>query len=126
MSIFNDKFNEVIKHEGAVSIVTWSEENGVNVSNTWNSYLRVPTDGRLLIPAAGMKKTEKNVNLNNNVKLTLGTKEVQGLWGPGAGFLLEGTAEFIYEGKEYETMKELFPFMGRVLAVTVNKIKQTV
>lgn len=124
-NIFTEKFMEVIKYEGAVSIVTWSNL-GVNVSNTWNSYLRVPRDGRLLIPAAGMKKTERNVELNKEVKVTLGTKEVQGLWGPGAGFLLEGEAEFIYEGDEFELMKATFPFMSRVLAINVNKITQTV
>lgn len=125
MNIFNEKFNEVISYEGAVSIVTWSAEH-VNVSNTWNSYLRIPADGKLLIPAAGMNHTEKNVKLNKNVKLTLGSKEVQGLWGPGAGFLLEGTAEFVYEGPDYEMMKAAFPFMNRVLSVTVTSIKQTV
>ncbi len=124
-NIFTEKFMEVIKYEGAVSLVTWSTL-GVNVSNTWNSYLRVPRDGRILIPAAGMKKTEKNVELNKDVKVTLGTKEVQGLWGPGAGFLLEGQAEFIYEGAEFELMKEAFPFLSRVIAIDVNKIVQTV
>ena len=123
--IFNEKFMEVIKYEGAVSIVTWSNL-GVNVSNTWNSYLRVPRDGRILIPAAGMKKTEKNIELNKNVKVTLGTKEVQGIWGPGAGFLLEGEAEFVYEGDDFELMKDTFPFMSRVLAININKITQTV
>ena len=49
-NIFTEKFMEVIKYEGAVSLVTWSTI-GVNVSNTWNSYLRVPRDGRILIPA---------------------------------------------------------------------------
>lgn len=125
MNIFNEKFHEVASHEGAVAIVTWAEEN-VNVSNTWNSYLRMPKDGRILIPAAGMKKTEKNIGLNPNVKLTLGTKEVRGLWGPGAGFLVIGTAEFVYEGEEYEMMKEAFPFLSRVLAVNVASITQTI
>ncbi len=125
MTVFNEKFHEVVSHEGPVAIVTWAEEN-VNVSNTWASYLRIPKDGRLLIPAAGMKKTEKNIGLNPNVKLTLGTKEVKGLWGPGAGFLLVGTAEFLYEGEEYEMMKEAFPFLSRVLVINVDKITQTV
>ena len=100
-------------------------EIGVNVSNTWNSYLRIPRDGKLLIPAAGMKKTEKNVELNKNVKLTLSAKNVKGLWGMGAGFLLEGEASFIYEGEEFEMMKNLFPFMTRVLEIDAKKIIQT-
>jgi len=125
MDVFNEKFQSVIEDEGVVSIVTWANENA-NVSNTWNSYLRVIEDGRILIPAAGMNKTEANIKLNNNVKITLGSKKVQGLWGPGTGFLLEGTAEFLYEGKEFDMMKSIFPFMNRVLSITVNKIRQTV
>ena len=76
---------EILQHEGAVSVVTLSEI-GVNVSNTWNSYLRIPRDGKLLIPASGMKKTDKNVELNKNVKLTLSAKNVRGLWGMGSSF----------------------------------------
>ena len=78
-TIFNEKFMEILQHEGAVSVVTLSEI-GVNVSNTWNSYLRIPRDGKLLIPASGMKKTDKNV------ELTLSKKNVRGLWGMGSSF----------------------------------------
>ena len=56
MSIFNEKFFEVLKHEGVVSIVSW--RNGeANIVNTWNSYL-VIKDDRILLPAAGMHSTE--------------------------------------------------------------------
>lgn len=125
MSIFSDKFKEVVAKEGVVAIVTWAD-NEVNVANTWNSYLRMPQDGRLLIPAAGMHAIEKNIGLNNAVKLTLGSREVQGLIGPGAGFALEGKAEFIYEGPDYDMMKAAFPFLSRGLAITVTAIKQTI
>ena len=43
MSIFNEKFFEVLNHEGVVSIVSWG--NGeANIVNTWNSYLVVKDD----------------------------------------------------------------------------------
>ena len=36
MSVFNEKFFEVLNYEGVVSIVSWG--NGeANVTNTWNS-----------------------------------------------------------------------------------------
>ena len=50
---------------------------------------------------------------------------MKGLWGMGSGFLLEGEASFIYEGEEFEMMKNLFYFMTRVLEINVKKIIQT-
>ena len=58
--------------------------------------------------------------------LTLGSHEVEGKMGMGTGFVIDGTAEFLMEGAEYEMMKEAFPFLTRVLTVTPEKIRQTI
>lgn len=123
--MLNEKFYEVIEKEGVVSIVT-AGENEADVNNTWNSYLRITKDERILIPAAGMSSTERNISLKNQVKLTLGSKEVIGTIGPGAGFLIVGTAKFIESGEEFEMMKSSFPFLNKVLEITVTSIKQTI
>jgi hypothetical protein len=103
--------------------VSWGVEP--HVVNTWNSFLVVTEDERILIPAYGFRKTEKNVNVNNKVKLTLGTKEVLGHNNyQGTGFLINGTARYIASGKEYEVMKEKFSFLTRVLEITVDQAKQ--
>jgi hypothetical protein len=122
--LFTDKFLEVIGKEGVVSIVSCAD-NEAHVVNTWNTYLVIPNDGRLLIPAWAMRKTEKKTLKNNKVLLTVGSKEVIGRMGPGAGFLIEGTAKFISSGPEFEMMKAKFSFLTRVLEVTVTSIKQT-
>ena len=121
--MFTDKFFEVISDEGVVSIVTWTDE-GADVSNTWNSYLNIK-ENRILIPAAGMNKTQANIEKNPNVKLTVGSKEVMGKWAMGSGFLILGTAKFITSGEEFDSMKEKFPFLSRVLEITVSKVIQT-
>jgi hypothetical protein len=119
----SEKFHEVLKHEGVVSIVSWGVEP--HVVNTWNSFLVVTEDERILIPAYGFRKTEKNVNVNNRVKLTLGTKEVLGHNNyQGTGFLINGTARYIASGEEYDLMKEKFSFLTRVLEITVDQAKQ--
>jgi hypothetical protein len=121
-----EKFYEVLQHEGVVAIVSWGE-NEPHVVNTWNSYLVVTCDGHILIPAYGMRKTEKNVNVNNRVKLTLGSKEVMGYKDyQGTGFLIDGTACYIESGAIYDMMKEKFSFLTRVLDITVTDIKQTI
>jgi len=119
----SEKFHEVLQHEGVVSIVSWGVET--HVVNTWNSFLVVTEDERILIPAYGFRKTEKNVNVNNQVKLTLGSKEVLGHNNyQGTGFLINGTAKYVTSGDEYDMMKEKFSFLTRVLEVTVDKAKQ--
>ena len=119
----SDKFLEVLQHEGIVSIVSWGVEP--HVVNTWNSYLVVTEDERILIPAYGFRKTEKNVNVNSNVKLTLGSKNVLGYKDyQGTGFLINGTAKYIGSGDEFDFMKNKFSFLTRVLEITVDTAKQ--
>jgi hypothetical protein len=123
MSKLSEKFLEVIKHEGVVSIMSWGVEP--HLVNTWNSYLVVTEDERILIPAYGFRKTQKNVEINNKVKITLGSKDVLGYKDyPGTGFLVDGTASYIESGEEYDMMKSKFSFLTRVLVITVDKAKQ--
>lgn len=121
--MLNEKFYEVLKYEGVVSIVSWGNGNA-NITNTWNSYL-VVKDNKIMLPAAGMNSTEKDVNVNNRVKVTLGAREVMGYNNyQGTGFLIEGTAEFVESGEDYEMMKEKFPFLRKVLEISVVSAKQ--
>ena len=121
-----EKFYDVLLHEGVVAIVSWTDGEP-HVVNTWNSYLVVTDDERILIPAYGMRKTEKNVNVNNKVKLTLGSKEVIGFQNyQGTGFIIEGTAAYLESGATYEMMKEKFSFLTRVLEITVTSIMQKI
>jgi hypothetical protein len=122
--MLTEKFFEVIKREGVVSIVTCSN-NEAHVSNTWNSYLVIVERNKILIPAAAMIKTEENININPKVKLTMGTKEVMGYRYMGTGFLLEGTAKFLKYGEHFNMMREKYPFLTRVLEVSVDSCKQT-
>ncbi|MGL5000936.1 MAG: pyridoxamine 5'-phosphate oxidase family protein [Cetobacterium sp.] len=122
--MFNEKFLEVISKEGVVSIVTSGLE-GAHVSNTWNSYLTIVENNKILIPAAAMIKTELNINTNNNVKITLGSHEVMGYRYMGTGFLVTGTAKFLKSGEHFDMMKNKYSFLTRVLEITVSSYKQT-
>ena len=123
--MFSNKFLDVISHEGVVAIVSCAD-NEAHVVNTWNTYLHITDDERILLPAWAMRKTEKKVIKNNNVLLTVGSKEVEGKMGPGTGFLVKGTARYISSGPEWDMMKEKFSFMTRVFEITVESINQTV
>lgn len=119
----SEKFFEVLNHEGVVSIMSWGVEP--HLVNTWNSYLVITDDGRILIPAYGFRKTEKNVRVNNKIKMTLGSKDVLGYKNyQGTGFVIEGTANYIESGPEFDSMKSKFSFLSRVFEVTVDSAKQ--
>lgn len=122
--MLTEKFYEVLNYEGVVSIVSWGEDEA-HVTCTWNSYLVVTADERILIPAAGMNSTEKDVNHNDKIKLTLGAREVMGRNNyQGTGFEIGGNAKFLTNGSEYDMMKEKYPFLNRVLEITVTSAKQ--
>lgn len=122
--MLSDTFFEVLKHEGVVAIATQGVEP--HLVNTWNSYVRVADGRNLFIPVGGMRKTEKNISVNNNVLLTLGSREVNGKRGqPGTGFLVTGRAEVLSAGQHVEEMKEAFPWARAVLKIAVDSITQT-
>jgi hypothetical protein len=119
-----EKLFEVLKNEGVVSIVSWGVDEP-HIANTWNSYLVVTPDNRILIPAYAMRRTEKNTIQNNKVKMALGSRNVLGFKDyQGTGFVVEGTAKFFESGPEYEMMKEKFSFLTRVLEITITSAKQ--
>jgi len=125
--MINETLLEVLSHpaDGIVAIVTQGSEEP-HVVNTWNSYVHVTTDDKLLIPAGFMRRTEKNISTNNKVLLTIGNREVQGKMSKGTGFLVKGTARFLKDGEEFEMMKNKFVWIRAVLEVTINQAIQTI
>ncbi len=119
-----DKLLEVLKHDGVVAIATLGQD-GPHMVNTWNSYIRITDDGRILIPAGYMHHTEANIAFNNNVLITLGSSKVAGNIGPGTGFLIKGTAAFITDGPDFDIMKVKYPWARATLAVIATSITQT-
>jgi len=57
--------------------------------------------------------------------ITLGSSKVRGNNGPGAGFLIKGTAAFITEGPDFDLLKSKFSWLRATLAVTINSATQT-
>jgi hypothetical protein len=93
--------------------------------NTWNQYIRISEDGRMLIPAGFFHKTEANVAFDDRVLLTLGSSKVKGLMGPGTGFLIRGRASFLTEGPDFDLMKGHFGWARAVLVVNLESATQT-
>jgi hypothetical protein len=125
--MINEKLVEVLAHpsDGVVAIVTQGTSEP-HIVNTWNSYIQVTSDDKLLIPAGFMHRTEKNIAENNNIWLTIGNREVQGKMYKGTGFSIKGTVRFLKEGAEFEMMKEKFEWIRAVLEITIEKAVQTI
>ena len=123
--MFDANFLATLGKEGVAPIVTWSGGEP-HLAATWNSYIHRTDDDKLLIPVMGMQTTQENLAANNRVKMIIGSKEVMGKFGPGAGFLLDGTAKMIREGKDLDMMQKRFNWANCLMEVTVVKITQTV
>ncbi|KGK87402.1 FMN-binding protein [Desulfosporosinus sp. HMP52] len=123
--MLNEKLLEVLSHptDGAISIVT-NGDDGPHLVNTWNSYVVVTPEDKLLIPAYGYNKTEKNLSVHNDVTLSIASKEIQGYKAKGTGFILKGTTRFLKSGEDFERMKEKFSWVRAVLEITVSSAKQ--
>lgn len=125
--MLNKTLLEVLSHpsDGVVAIVTQGSDEP-HVVNTWNSYIQVTSDDKLLIPAGFMNKTENNIANNNRVQLTIGSREVQGKMYKGTGFRIKGTARFLKDGAEFKMMKEKFDWARAALEITIENAIQTI
>ncbi len=56
-------------------------QEGPHMVNTWNSYIRITDDERILIPVGYMHRTEANIAFNNQVLITLGSRKVDWKYG---------------------------------------------
>jgi len=123
--MLKEKLLEVLSHptDGAISIVT-NGDDGPHLVNTWNSYIVVTPEDKLLIPAYGYNKTEKNLSVHNDVTLSIASKEIQGYKAKGTGFILKGTTRFLKSGEDFDRMKEKFAWVRAVLEITVSSAKQ--
>ena len=119
-----EKLTQVLEKDGVVAIATLGQD-GPHMVNTWNSYIRLAEDGRILIPAGYMQRTEANVAFNSQVLVTLGSAKVAGQHGPGTGFLIKGTAAFIALGPDFDVLKAKFSWARATLAITPESITQT-
>ncbi len=58
------------------------------------------------------------------MQVTLGSREVAGLRGPGAGFLIRGTGS-LQTGSDYQTLKSRFPWARAAVEIRVESVTQT-
>lgn len=122
--MFTEKFYDVLNYEGTVSITSWGNTDP-HVTCTWNSYLVTKEEDIILIPAAGMTSTEEDLAVNDQLILTLAARQVEGFNNyQGTGFRINGKGEFLTEGPYFDEMKEKYPFIRKVLQVTVSDLKQ--
>lgn len=125
--MFNDVFLACVKDPGGiVSVASVSKEGKPHIANTWNKYLILTEDNKILMPCFGFRRTEANVNIQDYVEVVIGSDKVQGKMGMGTGFLLTGTAEFLKEGELFDQMHAKCSFANRVLVFTPVSCRQTI
>ena len=121
--MISDTLRSVMQKEGAVAIVAQGK-NSPHVVNTWHSYVTINPDN-FIIPVAGMNTMEAILSYNDDVLVTVGSKEIEGLHGAGAGFLLSGKAAIFHEGAECDQIKADYPWARAMMKITIKDFVQT-
>ena len=86
--LFNEVFLDCVKDGGGiVSVATVSAEGKPHIANTWNKYLILTPEEKILMPCFGFRHTEKNAETQSYVEVVIGSDKVQGKMGMGTGFL---------------------------------------
>ncbi len=121
----NKLITEILNCEGAATLVTESSA-GAHVTATWNSYMEEGNADQLLIPAGGLEKTEQNIKSGSKLRMLIGSKQVRGKNGMGAGFRLTGTATFVVAGESFNKIKSRFPWARAVVVFTIEIAEQLI
>ena len=50
------KFFDVLNHEGVVTVISWGDTEEPHFANTWNSYLVITEDERILLMGSVSRK----------------------------------------------------------------------
>ncbi len=121
----NELVKRILENEGVVSVVAQGE-NFPHMVNNWNSFLKYE-DNLLFLPVGGMNTMEEILKKDNRVIVALGSKEVDGLNGPGsgAGCIIEGTAQIRDDIDEYKNIKSKFEWARAVMQIDISHIRQT-
>ena len=123
--MLNEKIIEILKHEGPATFATYGTD-GIHLAATWNSYIEPLQNDTLLIPAGHLNKTQRNVEAGSEVQMILASKDVAGLQGGGAGFLLKGKAKFEGEGANFDKVKSHFDWARSVMVFNVKEVTELV
>lgn len=119
-------FLEILSDPQPVTIVS-VDANPAHVVNTWSTYIKVVDEATLLVPAAGMRSIESDIQeKESTLTLTFGSKKFEGSEGMGRGYHLHAKGEFLSTGVEFEEMKAKFPWLREVLVIHVQDIEQKI
>ncbi len=127
MAKFEGKVNEVVENAEVVSIAT-CDADGPHMVATWGDYVRaigIQNQETIVIPTGGYRKTEENLKKNDKVEVLIGSKQVEGSRGPGAGFLISGRGKIETSGEFAELAKSKFAWARGALVIRVDEITST-
>ena len=117
---------EIMPDPQPVTIVS-VEGNPAHVVNTWSDYVQVINDQTFLIPAAGMRSIEADVQKKSSpLTIAFGSKKFAGTEGMGRGYHVHATGEFLASGEYFDQMKANFPWLRKVLVVHVTDVEQKI
>ena len=118
------KCKEVLDKTEWIAIATVGTD-GPHLAGTWGEYIRVLgsiNDNTLLVPVGGYRKTEENLKTDSRIELLCGTRQVEGIHGPGKGCRISGTGRIQITGVRFEAVKKIFPWARGVLVIKAEEV----
>lgn len=120
-----DSIKKILLYSVPVGIVTIGPD-GSHLIGVWSSEITMINDEILMIPVAGMNRTEENIRRGSDIKLLIASHDVPGSSGMGTGYRVIGTAEFHYSGSYYEQVKAQFDWARAALVVSIDAIDKLI
>jgi len=123
MAGIEGKCREVLDKAEWVAIATTGPA-GPHLAGTWGGYIRalgIKGDETILVPAGGYMETEQNLKQDDRIELLCGTRQVQGVNGPGKGCRIRGTGQLQTTGELAEMARKKFPWARGVLVIKVDE-----
>ncbi len=123
MAKLDDVYYELWEATEFVAITT-NGEDGPHLVGNWGAYVRKLglRDETIIMPAGGYQQTEKNLSLDNRVKLLIASRQVHGSRTPGQGCEITGTGELVTTGAVADEVKEKFSWARGALVIRVEKV----
>ena len=99
-------------------------KKGIHLVGTWGSYIQslgIEKD-KFYIPVGGLNQTEQYLQYNGQIEILCASMNVQGSYGAGQGFRINGKGKIITSGNKVLQTKKLFPWARGVLIFQVEAV----
>jgi len=123
MAEITKECKEVLEKTEWLAIGTTGQQ-GIHLVGTWGEYIQALGIEKeiIYIPVGGFNQTEKDLQYNQKIEILCASMEVQGTYGAGQGYRLNGIGKIETSGDKVFQTKGIFPWARGVLLFKVESM----